>query len=52
VLEAYKKNEDKPAQEMVQDLCVTSMAAKWWNFIKRAGFWDATPCSMAKEVPS
>jgi len=28
VLEAYENNEDKPAQDMVQDLYVTSMAAK------------------------
>jgi hypothetical protein len=48
VLEVYEKNEDKPAQVMVQDLYVISMAAKWWNFIKITVFWVATPCSMAK----
>jgi len=37
---------------MVQDLYVISVAAKWWNFIKITVFWDATPCSMAKEAPS
>ena len=52
VLEAYEKNKDKPAQVMVQDLYVISMAAKWWNFIKITAFCDATPCSMAQEAPS
>lgn len=44
-------NEDKPAQVMMQDLYVISMAAKW-NFIEITVFWDVTPCSMAKEAPS
>jgi hypothetical protein len=52
VLEAYEKNEDKSAQVMVQDLYVISMAARWWNFINITVFWDAIPCSMAKEAPS
>ena len=52
MLEAYEKSEDKPAQEMVQDLYVTSMAAKWWNFIKSTVFWDATPCNMVKQASS